>query len=259
MIILYTTDIFLIESKYNQLASLVKHFKPDYTILNGNILCPNNYDSRKTTGIENIFDIFDYMSKLSKVIVQFGKFDTKALSEMFTEKFQNNSNIINITNSIYYDVINFVGVSGNVTNQCNPDWRMYDGYNDDPSKTIGGMIQALTMQSDVEKTVYILTEPPIGLNLDLSDNPVNHGSYDVRRFVEGHLLQPPRLVLSSGFPNNFSVLPIYSVCSRNGCVCIQPSQPLDDFYYCIINIDHLLNVTDIWHPKKYISEEYQNG
>jgi hypothetical protein len=69
----------------------------------------------------------------------------------------------------------------------------------------------------------------------------------------------PRIILSAGFPDNFSIRPIYSMVSHNGCMCIQPSQPLDDFYYCIINIDHLLNVTDIWHPKKYISEEYQNG
>ena len=250
MIVLYASDLFLIESKYNQLSLLVDHFKPDYVILNGSLFSPHPYYKGGSETIDNIGEILRYLARYTKVICQLGNFDSPQFNEFLNTLCQKSENIINLTDKhFFYDVITFLGVSGVVTNRYNSEWLLPDDRN---IKSIESQLDMLTLQCDLQNTVLVTSVPPIGLGLDTSDDPLNHGSYTLRRFLYKEPVAP-RLLLSSGFPDNFKYTKRYFT-NINGCVCVNPSQPLDDFYYCILNVDNNLNVTDIWHPKKFYSE-----
>lgn len=250
MILLYTNDLFLIESKYKQLPLLIDHFKPDYTVLNGNLFTPHPYYNYEKDTLDNIENVLTYISKYTKVICQLGNFDEPDLSNFLNQLGKDNSNIINLTDKIfYYDVINFIGISGVVTDYYNSKWILPD---DNNVNSIESKLTMYSVQSDLQKSIILTSVPPIGVGLDTSDNPLNHGSFTLRRFLY-HEPISPRIILSSGFPDNFKYTKKYYTVINN-CMCVNPSQPMDDFYYCILNIDNNLNVTDIWHPKKFYSE-----
>ncbi len=250
MIILYTSDLFLIESKYNQLPLLVDHFKPDYVVLNGSLFTPHPYYKYGKETIDNIGEVLRYIARSCKVICQLGNFDSQGLNSFLNTLSQKDENIINITDKhFFFDRITFLGISAVVTNRYNEEWLVPDIRD---NNSIKSQLNMLTLQCDLQNTILVTSVPPIGINLDTSDDPLNHGSFTLRKFLYNEPVAP-RVLLTSGFPDNFKYTKrYYSV--LNECVCINPSQPLDDFYYCILNIDNNLNVTDIWHPKKFYSE-----
>lgn len=250
MLLLHLTDLYCNPKKYEQVLSLVNHFSPDYITICGNIFTPlPNIKYHGDKEIKYILKILEKCSEKSKILLQFAGNDNVSHSTSIINTL-NNPNIIGLTNQIYPDIITFCGINYTPPNNfyINKEWVCNDHNEID---SISKRIKKIVHTVDINKTIFCIYCPPIGVGLDRSYNPELLGSYNIRKFCEGDLTDlSPRIVLSGCFPENYSISKNY-FSSIDKCICIQPSQPLNDLYYSLIDFDLNLNITNIFHPKQY--------
>lgn len=244
MLLLYCTDMYSDIVKYQKLLALCLHTKPTHVIINGNLFATKkngNSDGNQ------IMSIIGEISKNSMVLLNLGGFDSLANSNNL--KNLQNKNIKNLTNDVVIDQeYRFIGIS-HTTPTLATDWRMNDGSLDFDAKLQNSdlIIRQNCHGSDFLRTIFVSYLPPLGI-LDYDQNPLIKGSYNIRSLCEGTLTgeQPVLLLCGSAIDNFGYTREWYKILGR--CLCIQPSQDENLFYFSLLEIEPVMNILTFYHP-----------